>query len=308
MPITPTKKIWMNGQFVDWENATTHVLSHTLHYGTGAFEGIRAYKTAEGPAIFRLEDHMKRLAASCKILMMDLPYSVEELCAAAVETVRVNDVADGCYMRPLVYLGYGEMGIYPLNSPVDTIIAVWPWGAYLGDHGTENGVRMKVSSWARHYPNSMPTASKTVGGYVNSSLAKVEAIKAGYDEAIMLGTDGRISECTGENLYVVRNGRICTPPVSGAGALDGITLDSVRKIAADLGYEFSFESMRRDDLYLADEAFLSGTAAEIVPIHSVDDRVVGAGVPGPITKAIQSTYHKAVRGELENYKSWLTVC
>jgi branched-chain amino acid aminotransferase len=308
MPITPTKKIWFNGEFVDWEKATTHVLSHTLHYGTGAFEGIRAYKTAEGPAIFRLEEHMKRLAASCKILMMDLPYSVEELCAAAVETVRVNDVADGCYMRPLVYLGYGEMGIYPLNSPVDTIIAVWPWGAYLGDHGTENGVRMKISSWARHYPNSMPTASKTVGGYVNSSLAKVEAIKAGYDEAIMLGTDGRISECTGENLFVVKNGRITTPPVSGAGALSGITLDSIRTIANDLGYEFGFESMRRDDLYLADEAFLSGTAAEVVPIHSVDDRVVGDGVPGPVTTAIKKTYHQAVRGELAQYKSWLTVC
>ena len=308
MPITPTKKIWFDGEFVNWEDATTHVLSHTLHYGTGAFEGIRAYQTPKGPAIFRLEDHMKRLAASCKILMIDLPYSVEELCAAAVETVKVNDLENGCYMRPLVYLGYGEMGIYPLNSPVNTIIAVWPWGAYLGDHGLEAGVRMKISSWARHYPNSMPTASKTVGGYVNSSLAKVEAMKAGYDEAIMLGTDGRISECTGENLFVVRDGKIITPPASGAGALSGITLDSVRTIANDLGYELSFESMRRDDLYLADEAFLSGTAAEIVPIHSVDDRVVGAGSPGPVTKAIQSTYFQAVRGELAQYDHWLTYC
>ena len=306
MPITPTKKIWFDGELVDWDKATTHVLSHTLHYGTGAFEGVRAYMTDKGPAIFRLEEHMTRLAASCKILMVDLPYSVEELCKATVDTVKANDVKENIYIRPLVYLGYGEMGIFPLNSPVNTIIAVWPWGAYLGDHGSENGVRMKISSWARHYPNSMPTASKTVGGYVNSSLAKVEAVKAGYDEAIMLGTDGRISECTGENLFIVRNGKIITPPASGAGALSGITLDSVQKIASDLGYELCFESMRRDDLYLADEAFLSGTAAEIVPISSVDDRLVGNGTPGTITKAIQKNYLSAVRGELPQYESWLT--
>ena len=306
MPITPTKKIWFDGELVDWEKATTHVLSHTLHYGTGAFEGIRAYMTDKGPAIFRLEEHMSRLADSCKILMMDLPYSVEELCKAAVDTVKANDVKENIYLRPLVYLGYGEMGIFPLNSPVNTIIAVWPWGAYLGDHGSANGVRMKISSWARHHPNSMPTASKTVGGYVNSSLAKVEAVKAGYDEAIMLGTDGKISECTGENLYIVKNGKIITPPASGAGALSGIALNSVSKIASDLGYELAFESMRRDDLYLADEAFLSGTAAEIVPIASVDDRPVGNGKPGPITMAIQKTYLAAVRGELPQYESWLT--
>ena len=306
MPITPTKKIWFDGELVDWEKATTHVLSHTLHYGTGAFEGIRAYMTDKGPAIFRLEEHMSRLADSCKILMMDLPYSVEELCKAAVDTVKANDVKENIYLRPLVYLGYGEMGIFPLNSPVNTIIAVWPWGAYLGDHGSANGVRMKISSWARHHPNSMPTASKTVGGYVNSSLAKVEAVKAGYDEAIMLGTDGKISECTGENLYIVKNGKFITPPAAVAGALSGITLNSVSKIASDLGYELAFESMRRDDLYLADEAFLSGTAAEIVPIASVDDRPVGNGKPGPITMAIQKTYLAAVRGELPQYESWLT--
>jgi branched-chain amino acid aminotransferase len=198
------------------------------------------------------------------------------------------------------------MGIYPLTSPVNTVIAAWPWGAYLGDEGVANGVRMKISSWARHHPNSMPTASKTVGGYVNSSLAKVEAIKAGYDEAIMLGTDGRLSECTGENLFIVRDGLLITPPPSEAGALRGITQASITKIANDLGYQVAYESMRRDDLYLADEAFLTGTAAEIVPIHSVDDRVVGDGVPGPITKALQSTYFAAVRGERPEYASWLT--
>ncbi|MDE3009028.1 MAG: branched-chain amino acid transaminase [Acidobacteriota bacterium] len=306
MPITPTKKIWMDGELVDWANATTHVLSHTLHYGTGAFEGIRAYPTAKGPAIFRLREHMERLARSCKILMIELPYGVDELCAAAEEVVRVNDLSQGCYLRPLVYLGYGEMGIYPLSSPVNTVIAAWPWGAYLGDEGVANGVRMKISSWARHHPNSMPTASKTVGGYVNSSLAKVEALKAGYDEAIMLGTDGRLSECTGENLFIVRDGLLITPPPSEAGALSGITQASITKIASDLGYPVAFESMRRDDLYLADEAFLTGTAAEVVPIHSVDDRVVGDGVPGPITKALQSTYFAAVRGERPEYESWLT--
>jgi len=306
MPITPTKKIWMDGELVDWENATTHVLSHTLHYGLGAFEGIRAYKTPEGVAIFRLREHMERLQRSCKILMIDLPYTLNELCDAAVEVVRVNELTEGCYMRPIVYLGYGEMGINPLNSPVNTVIAAWPWGSYLGDHGVENGVKMKISSWARHHPNSMPTASKTIGGYVNSSLAKVEALKAGYDEAIMLGTDGLISECTGENLFIVRERKLISPPPSGAGALRGITQASIVKIANDLGYEVSFEAMRRDDLYLADEAFLTGTAAEVVPIASVDDRLVGDGTPGHVTKAVQSTYFAAVRGERPEYASWLT--
>jgi len=306
MPITPTKKIWMDGQLVDWDNATTHVLTHTLHYGTGAFEGIRAYKTPSGPAVFRLREHIERLARSCKILMIPLSYSIDELVEACVEVVRVNDLADGCYLRPLVFLGYGEMGINPLNCPVNVAIAAWPWGAYLGEHGLENGVRMKVSSWVRHAPNAMPTSSKTVGGYVNSTLAKVEAIKSGYDEAIMLGPDGRISECTGENLFLVRGGRIVTPPPSEAGALHGITQHSVITIAHDLGYEVSFEALRRDDLYIAEEAFLTGTAAEVVPIHSVDERLVGDGRPGPITKALQSTYFQAVRGELAQYEGWLT--
>ena len=296
----------MDGQLVDWDNATTHVLTHTLHYGTGAFEGIRAYKTPSGPAVFRLREHIERLARSCKILMIPLSYSIDELVEACVEVVRVNDLADGCYLRPLVFLGYGEMGINPLNCPVNVAIAAWPWGAYLGEHGLENGVRMKVSSWVRHAPNAMPTSSKTVGGYVNSTLAKVEAIKSGYDEAIMLGPDGRISECTGENLFLVRGGRIVTPPPSEAGALHGITQHSVITIAHDLGYEVSFEALRRDDLYIAEEAFLTGTAAEVVPIHSVDERLVGDGRPGPITKALQSTYFQAVRGELAQYEGWLT--
>src|SRR6202161_4811854 len=279
MPITPTKKIWMDGKLVDWPDAKVHVLSHTLHYGTGAFEGIRAYKTPNGVAVFRLKEHMERLLRSCKILMIDVPYSVSELCEATKEIVRINELNDGCYIRPIVYLGYGEMGVNPMGSPVNTAIAAWPWGAYLGEEASLNGARMKISSWSRHHPNAMPTASKTVGGYVNASLAKVEAVKAGYDEAIMLGPDGRISECTGENLFIVRDGLIISPPPSEAGALRGVTQASVVRIANDHGYSVSFEAMRRDDLYIADEAFLTGTAAEIVPIASVDDRVVGEGHP-----------------------------
>ncbi|MGH9020491.1 MAG: branched-chain amino acid transaminase [Acidimicrobiales bacterium] len=306
MSVIPTDKIWMDGVMVDWDDAKVHVLTHTLHYGTGAFEGIRAYRTDRGPAIFRLREHMVRLQRSCKILMIKLDYAVDDLCQAAIDLVRVNRLSDGCYLRPIVYLGYGEMGVNPLPSPVNVAMAAWPWGAYLGEGSADKGVRMKVSSWVRHSPDAMPTSSKTNGGYVNSSLAKAEAVKAGYDEAIMLGADGRVSECTGENLFIVRDGVVVTPPTSEAGALSGVTLASVVHIARDLGYPVSFEALRRDDLYVADEAFLTGTAAEVVPIDSVDDRVVGDGRPGPITKAIQSTYAAAVRGELPQYEEWLT--
>jgi branched-chain amino acid aminotransferase len=306
MSITPTKKIWMDGTFVDWPDAKVHVLSHTLHYGTGAFEGIRAYKTPTGVAVFRLKEHMERLLRSCKILMIDVPYSVSDLCEATKEIVRVNELHDGCYIRPIVYLGYGEMGVNPMGAPVNTAIAAWAWGAYLGEEASLNGARMKISSWSRHHPNSMPTASKTIGGYVNASLAKVEAIKAGYDEALMLGPDGRVSEGTGENLFLVNNGKLITPPPSEAGALRGITLSSIVKIAEDLGYDVSFEALRRDDIYLADEAFVTGTAVEVVPLSSVDDRLIGDGKPGPITKNIKTTFHQAVSGERPQYEDWLT--
>lgn len=296
----------MDGTFVDWDDAKIHVLSHGLHYGTGAFEGVRAYKTPDGVAIFRLREHMNRLLRSCKILMIDVPFDLNELCEAAVEVVRVNELVNGCYLRPLVYLGYGEMGVNPLPAPVNVAMAAWPWGPYLGDEGLDHGVKMKISSWQRHSPNAMPTAAKGTGMYLNSGLAKMEALKAGYDEAILLGPDGRVSECTGENLFVVRDGVIISPPPSEAGALPGITQASIVRIANDLGHEVRFEAMVRTDLYLADEAFLTGTAAEVVPISSVDDRVVGNGTPGPITKALQSTYFMAVRGELEQYESWLT--
>ena len=306
MPITPTKKIWMDGEMVDWDQANVHVLTHTLHYGSGVFEGVRAYKTPQGVAIFRLREHTKRLIASAKVLMMDVPFSVDELVEAQLAVVRENDLVDGCYLRPLVYLGYGEMGLNPLPCTVNVAIAAWPWGAYLGDDGMANGVKMKISSWIRHDPNAVPTAAKITGAYVNSSLAKVEALKAGYDEAIMMGNDGRISECTGENLFVVNDGVITTPPSSEAGALAGVTQDTVIEIAKDFGYEIRREALIRTDLYLADEAFLTGTAAEIVPIASVDDRLVGDGTPGPISKRIQETYLATVRGEVPRYAKWLS--
>ena len=301
MPITPTPKIWMNGDLVDWDKAQVHILTHTLHYGTGVFEGIRAYETARGPAVFRLTDHIVRLHNSAKILMMDMPYSVDELIAATKATVKATGLPS-CYVRPIAYYGYGEMGLNTLPCSVDVAIACWPWGAYLGDDAVEKGVRMKISSWTRHDHNTMPPASKTTGNYVNSSLAKVEALKAGYDEAIMLNPQGLVSECTGENIFCVRNGRIITPPLS-SGALEGITQASVNAIARDLGYEIIVGDLARSDLYIAEEIFVCGTAAEISSVNSVDDRDIPC--PGPITKSIADIYTKAVRGQVDRYKDWV---
>ena len=301
MPIEATDKIWMDGELVPWAEARVHVLTHTLHYGSGVFEGIRAYPTKNGPAIFRLTDHIKRLHDSAELFLMDMPYSVEELVEATRETVRVNKV-DSCYIRPIAYLGYGEMGLNPLPCEVKVSIAVWPWGSYLGDEGVRNGVRMKVSSWRRIDPNVNPVAAKGTGIYVNSQLAKVEALKAGYDEAILLNTHGFVAECTGENLFVVKHGVLITPPLS-SGALEGITRASVITIARDLGLEVREDNLLRSDLYLADEAFLTGTAAEIVPMRSVDDRVIGD--PGEITRKIQEIYFAVVHGEEDRYKDWL---
>ncbi len=301
MPITPTHKIWMNGQLVDWEDAKIHILTHTLHYGTGVFEGIRAYETSRGPAVFRLTEHIVRLHNSAKIMMMDMPYSVDELVAATKATVKSTGLPS-CYVRPIAYYGYGEMGLNTLPCSVDVAIACWPWGAYLGDDAVEKGVRMKIASWTRHDHNTMPPASKTTGNYVNSSLAKVEALKAGYDEAIMLNPQGLVSECTGENIFCVRNGRIITPPLA-SGALEGITQSSVMAIARDLGYEVIVGDLARSDLYVAEEIFVCGTAAEISSVNSVDDRAVPC--PGPITKSIADIYTKAVRGQVDRYKDWV---
>jgi len=303
MPITKVDKIWMDGTLVDWDEANVHVLTHSLHYGLGVFEGIRAYGTSRGPAVFRLTDHIRRLFKSAKILMIDIPFSQGALVEATKETVAVNGL-DSCYIRPLVYLGYGEMGLNPLPCVVNVSIAVWPWGAYLGEDGFTKGVNMKISSWRRHDPNTIPPAAKGTGMYINSCLAKVEALKAGYDEAILLSPQGYVSECTGENIFIVRDGRIFTPPVA-AGALEGITQASVMTIARDLGYEVETTNILRSDLYTADEAFLSGTAAEIVPIRAVDDRVIGTGEPGSVSKKIQEVYFATVKGEVDRYQDWL---
>jgi branched-chain amino acid aminotransferase len=300
MPITKTEKIWMDGALVDWDDAKIHVLTHTLHYGCGVFEGIRAYETDSGPAVFRLTPHIKRLFKSAKIFMIDVPFTEDDIVTAVKDTVRASGLAS-CYIRPLVYLGYGEMGLNPLPCPVNVSVAVWPWGAYLGDEGIANGVSMKISSWQRHGVNAMPPAAKGTGMYINSSMAKVEAIKAGYDEAILLSPQGYVSECTGENIFIVKDEVIYTPPVS-AGALEGITQDSVRTIARDLGIEYREANLVRSDLYTADEGFLSGTAAEVVPIRAVDDREIGK--PGPITRRIQEIFHDAVRGKVDQYKDW----
>ncbi|MFZ8997031.1 MAG: branched-chain amino acid transaminase [Ilumatobacteraceae bacterium] len=300
MPITPTPKIWMNGELVDWERAQVHVLTHTLHYGTGVFEGIRAYETADGPAVFRLTEHIQRLHNSAKILGMEIPYSVEELVAATKETVASTGLTS-CYVRPLAYLGYGEMGLNTMPCRVDVAIACWPWGAYLGDDAVTKGVRLKTSSWTRHDHNIMPPASKTTGNYVNSSLAKVEALKAGYDEALMLAPNGLVAECSGENVFISRHGKLITPPLS-AGALEGITQNTVMTIARDLGFEAVSDNIARSDVYIADEMFLVGTAAEVSSVNSVDDRAIPC--PGPMTQAIAETYGKAVRGQLEQYRHW----
>ena len=300
MPIQTTPKIWMNGELVDWEKAQIHVLTHTLHYGTGVFEGIRAYETAEGPAVFRLTEHIKRLFNSAHILGMEIPYTVDELIEATKATVASTGLP-GCYVRPIAYYGYGEMGLNTLACRTDVAIACWPWGAYLGEDALSKGVRMKISSWTRHDHNTMPPAAKTVGNYVNSSLAKVEALKAGYDEAIMLAPNGLIAECTGENIFAVRNGIIITPPLS-AGALEGITQNSVMTIARDLGYDVRVDDLARSDLYIAEEIFVCGTAAEISSVNSVDDRKVPC--PGPITKVIAEIYLDAVKGKVDKYKHW----
>jgi branched-chain amino acid aminotransferase len=301
MPLQKVDRIWMDGNLVPWDEARVHILTHSLHYGSGVFEGIRAYATSQGPAVFRLADHIERLFNSAKVYLIDIPFTPEQLVQAVKDTIRANNL-DACYIRPIVYLGYGEMGLNPLPCPVNVSIAVWPWGTYLGDEGLRKGVRMKISTWARHSPNAVPVAAKATGMYANSSMAKVEARKAGYDEAILLSPQGYVSECTGENLFVVKHGRLLTPPVS-AGALEGITQDSVVTIARDLGYEVAEANLLRTDLYLAEEAFLTGTAAEVVPIRSVDDREIGD--PGPITKAVQEMYFATVRGEVDRYKDWL---
>jgi len=291
----------MNGKMVDWADAKVHLLTHALHYGSGVFEGIRAYGTGKGTHVFRLTDHIRRLERSAQIYHMDLPFSVEELVQATKDIVKVNEL-ESCYIRPIVYRGYGEMGLFPLHAPVDVAIAVWPWGTYLGDDGIEHGIRAKISSFCRFGPNSLPPAAKATGQYINSILAKVEAVKAGYEEALLLDHNGNLSEGSGENLYVVKNGVIHTPPIS-CDVLEGITRDAIFRIAADEGIPMVEKVMVRSELYGADEAFLSGTAAEIVPLREVDDRAIGE--PGPVTKRVQEIFYGIIKAEDERYADYL---
>ena len=300
MPITPTPHIWMNGEMVPWEDAKIHVLTHTLHYGTGVFEGIRAYETDEGPAVFRLTEHIERLYSSAKILGMPMTFSVPEIVQACKDVVADSGL-DACYLRPIAYYGYGEMGLATGACTVDISIAAWPWGAYLGDDAVSKGVRMKISSWTRHDHNIMPPASKTTGNYANSTLAKMEALNAGYDEAIMLNGAGLVSECSGENIFVAKGDVILTPPTS-SGALPGITQHTVMALAEDLDIDIRIGDMARSDLYTADEIFVVGTAAEVSAVNSVDDRSVPC--PGPATEAIAAAYADVVRGKNPKYRSW----
>jgi branched-chain amino acid aminotransferase len=304
MPITEAEKIWKDGALVDWADANVHVLSHAVHYGSGVFEGIRAYATERGPAVWHLDEHLKRLFRSAKLYHMDIPYSIEAIRDAVRDVIRANGL-DACYIRPIVLRGYGEMGVNPLNAPINVFIATWPWGAYLGEDALENGVRIKISSWRRNAQNALPSSAKATGQYINGVLAKIESVMAGYDEAVMLNEQGYITDGSGENLFVVRDGRLTTPPIS-AGCLDGITRGSVIRIARDLSYEVTEENLVRTDLYNADECFFTGTAAEITPVREVDDRAVGEGHRGPVTKELQGAFFAATKGETEAYASWLT--
>jgi len=297
--------IWHNGELVAWEDAKVHVLTHGLHYGTGVFEGIRAYDTERGPAIFRHHDHLDRLFKSAELYYMPIPYTQEELRAATHELIAANELRE-CYIRPIVFRGYGQMGLYPLDAPVEVSIAVWPWGAYLGEESKRAGVRAKVASWRRIPHDALIPHAKACGQYLNSVLAKIEASKAGYDEAVLLDAHGFVSEGSGENIYAVRAGQIVTPPHT-AGILDGISRKSVIQIARDLGYELVERDVARAELYLADEVFVTGTAAELVPVREIDDHAIGAGEPGPVTREIQRVFEDALHGRDSRYVDWLDV-
>jgi branched-chain amino acid aminotransferase len=293
--------IWMNGEIVRWQDARVHVLTHALHYGSGVFEGIRAYETERGTAVFRHHDHLERLQRSAELYYIDLPFTLEKLREATHELIRRNNLRS-CYIRPIAFRGYGEMGLFPLNTPVEVVIAVWPWGAYLGEEGQRHGIRAKVASWRRMSTDSFIPEAKACGQYLNSILAKVESAKAGYDEAILLDQHGHVSEGSGENVFVVRDGKIATPHATSS-ILDGITARSVKQIASDLGIEVVERHVARGELYKADELFLTGTAAEVVPVREIDDHPLGE--PGELTKAIQKRFFEAIQGRRDEYLEWL---
>ncbi len=298
-----TEKIWMNGSFVKWDDAKVHILTHSMHYGTAVFEGIRCYKTDNGSAVFRLQEHVNRLFDSAHICQLEIPFTREAVVEAILETIRVNKI-DACYIRPLAYIGYGAMGIFPKANPVQLSIAVWPWGSYLGEEGLKNGIRVKISSFTRPHVNATMVRSKTTANYANSLLAKREALKDGYDEALLLDTDGYVAEGSGENVFMVRKGVIKTPPLTSI--LEGITRETIMQLAAARGMRLVEERFTRDELYIADEAFFTGTAAEITPIREVDNRAIGTGRPGPVTKEIQSAFFDIVHGRDSRHADWLT--
>ncbi|MBU1003254.1 MAG: branched-chain amino acid transaminase [Proteobacteria bacterium] len=301
--VQKAEKIWFDGKLVPWDEANVHVLTHTLHYGCGVFEGIRSYKLASGgSAVFRLREHIQRLFNSAKIMEMKIPFTVQDLYDATLETLKVNKLAEG-YIRPLSFIGDGVMGVHPGDNPIRTIIATWPWGAYLGEDALEKGIRVKTSTFTRHHVNVMMTKAKTVGNYVNSILAKREAVADGYHEALMLDTAGYVSEATGENIFIVRNGKIKTTPLTSI--LDGLTRNSLITLAKDLGFEVIEQRFTRDELYTSDEAFFCGTAAEVTPIRELDRREIGEGKAGPVAKLLQKEYFKVVKGENPKYDSWL---
>jgi len=303
MKIQPTEKIWKNGKMIDWKDATVHVLAHGLHYGTGVFEGIRCYSTGKGPAIFRLREHMMRLEKSAKSISMTMPYTIEQMCAAAKETVKANGL-DACYIRPIMFYGVQGIGVNPIGYPVETFVIVFPLGAYLGEEGMKAGIRVHTSTWHRVTSGSVPATAKVCGGYLNSALAVMEAKLNGFDETVMLNDLHMVAEGSGENIFMVLDGRILTPPLN-AGILPGITRDSVMKLAKDMGHEVVEQNFTRSELYLADELFFTGTAAEVTPIREVDRRSVGNGKPGPVTKALQSKFLDVARGRDPKYVAWL---
>lgn len=297
-------KIWMNGEIIDWKDATIHVLSHVVHYGSSVFEGIRCYENKKGSAIFRLEEHIERLFKSAKIYRMEPPeYTVDDLSIACKDIIAANNLKS-CYIRPLVYRGYNTLGVNPKGNPINTMIAVWQWGAYLGDDALENGVNVGVSSWRRMAPNTLPTMAKAGANYMNSQLAIFEYMENGYDEAIMLDTDGFVGEGTGENLFVISDSEIFTPSLD-SGVLKGITRDSIIKLSDDLGYKVKEQKISRESLYLADEIFFTGTAAEVTPVRSIDGVTIGEGKRGPITSEIQSSFFNIVEGKAEDKYAWL---
>ena len=304
MPLKPTKKIWMDGKFVNWDDAKIHVCAHVIHYGTAVFEGIRCYNTQEGSMIFRLEPHIKRLYNSAKMYRMEPTLPMDAFREACIETVRINEMKE-CYVRPVVYRGYYELGVYPMNNPINAFIAVWEWGKYLGPEALEQGVDVCVSSWNRIAPNTFPALAKTAANYMNSQLIKMEARINGYEEGIALDTGGYVSEGSGENIFLVLNGKLFTPPL-GASVLPGITRDTVITIAKELGIELTEQLIPREMLYIADELFFTGTAAEITPIRSVDKIKVGAGTAGPITKKLQEMFFKYLKMEIKDTHAWMT--